>query len=100
MALDATMSTCAKARICGEYALGLRPVHELSKIRLHFIPETAHTCVITNELVNSSSPVRPRYLVTYACLLAGSIGHRQWNATVFCPWPSLAPLINISVGLV
>ena len=37
-------------------------------------------------------PVRPCNLVTYACLLAGSIyiGHRQWNATVFCPWPSLA----------
>ena len=43
---------------------------------------------------------RPRYLVTYACLLAGSIGHRQWNATVFRPWPSLAPLINRSVALV
>ena len=28
------------------------------------------------------------YLLTYACLLAGSIGHRPRNATVFCPWPS------------
>ena len=28
------------------------------------------------------------YLLTYACLLAGSIGHRLRNATVFCPWPS------------
>ena len=28
------------------------------------------------------------YLLTYAWLLAGSIGHRPRNATVFCPWPS------------
>ena len=28
------------------------------------------------------------YLLTYARLLAGSIGHRPRNATVFCSWPS------------
>ena len=30
----------------------------------------------------------PCHLLTYALLLAGSIGHRPKNATVFCPWPS------------
>ena len=28
------------------------------------------------------------FLLTYACLLTGSIGHRPRYATVFCPWPS------------
>ena len=32
--------------------------------------------------------VQWRDYFTYACLLAGSIGHQPRKATVFCPWPS------------
>ena len=33
------------------------------------------------------------YVLTYAFSLAGSIGHRPRNATIFCQWPS-SPFIS------
>ena len=35
-----------------------------------------------------TDPVLVCTVLTYACLLAGIIGHRPRNATVSCPWPS------------
>ena len=38
-------------------------------------------------------------ILTYACLLAGSIGHRPKNATVFCSWPCCPFLSSCSPSL-
>ena len=46
------------------------------------------TVSVTVNSSESTGPLFQSYLLIYACLLAGSIGHRPRNATIFCPWLS------------
>ena len=80
-------------------AFGPVMIHLLALIALTVCSRTVQSCWTMSGNVSPSPDTTSQmneismintytYLLTYACLLAGSIGHRPRNATVFCPWPS------------
>ena len=90
----------------GEGCGGITPLHDacncgnVDVIRL-LVERGANVHAKDNEvrdmsLLSQTCLVVIGLLTTYVCLLAGSIGHRPRNATVFCQWPS-SPFLSCCI---